>query len=239
MKLSKIQYFVFLLVALGVLPAATCFSAVSFDVTNITVDNQVLTLKAVISGASDLKAGGFALTFPADRLSFVNAEAPDGVILQANAQGTTLTAGYMITSGGLKCLDMKFHFRMIGSPPYMVAANSAAFRDDLSGCNGSRPGLYVNAVSDAPVVWNSPDSVANLFVYIPRLSEITDISLETGGKDVLETVLAFSAWYVDPVMDVAYLVLPGVEVPVGSYPVTLQVTYGESSALAATDVVVR
>ncbi len=239
MKIERVFCAFFILLAWGSFSAATCFSAVSFDVTNITAASQTLTLKVIISGDNNLSAGGFALTFPADRLVFAGASDIEGVVLETNVSGSTLTAGYMVTGPAVNRLEFKFDFNINGQGPYIIAPNSAAFRDDLAGCNGSRPGIFSTSGVSSPVMWSVPDSTANLFLYIPRLSEITDIKLRVGGQDVLYGVAALSAWFVDPVMDVAYLVMPGIDLPAGSYPLILEVTYGEHSETVTTDVVVN
>jgi len=236
MKLRKTVYLCFLVAMWASFSAAICF-ATSLDVTDIRTAGNMLYLNAVVSGKDNLKAGGFSMTFPADRLIFVKTETSDRVIAQSSVQGAMITTGYMVTAGNIKRLEINFSFRITGNAPYMIAANSSTFRDDLYGADGGRPGIYGSA--EDPVIWSNPGQVANLFLYIPHLSRITDVSLRAGGQDVLGSLIAVSSWYVDPVMDVAYLVLPGIGMPAGSYPVSLAVTYGESTEFSATNVVVK
>lgn len=239
MKLRKTLVTLLFLAVCGSFITSACLAA-SLDITNIKKDGQTLTLTAVIDGGGNaLKSGGFVLTFPSDRLEFTGSKDINGVIIKSAAQGNSVNAGYMVAGGEVNRLNIDFNFLITGTAPYIIAAGKDSLTDDLAGSATTRPGIYGNPTPDKPVVWSVPDTFANLFMYIPDLAKITDAKLSVGGSDVLAEVIAVSSWYIDPVMDVAYLVLPGVTVPAGSYPVTLLVQYDERTELSSTDVIVK
>ena len=239
MKLRMTFKTMLFMVALTGLTASWCMAA-ALDITDLRVTGQTLTLKTVIDGGqTTLKAGGFVLTFPADRLEFIGTTEIDGVVLQTAAQGCSLNAGYMVATGSLKRMEILFNFHITGPAPYIIAANRQELKDDLAGAAGIRPGIHGTPSPDNPVMWSVPDSKANLFFYIPNLTGITAIELSAGSQDILPGLLGISDWYVDPVRDIAYLVLPGLELPSGQYPLRLVVGYGDKTEQITADVVAR
>lgn len=239
MKLRMTFKTMLFMVALTGLAASWCMAA-TLDITDLRVTGQTLTLKTVIDGGqASLKAGGFVLTFPADRLEFTGTADIDGVILQTAVQGCSLNAGYMVATGALKRMEILFNFHVTGPAPYIIAANSEELKDDLAGNAGIRPGIHGTPSPDEPVMWSVPDNKADLFFYVPDLTGITALNLFAGSQDILPGLLGLSDWYVDPVRDIAYLVLPGLQLPSGQYPLRLVVGYGDRTEQITADVIVK
>ncbi len=225
------------LITAVVMSAASCLGAV-LDITDVDVDGNRLVMRAVIDGGTkNLSAGGMKVTFPADRLAFSGVTGPDGMVVNAAAAGSEVRLGYMVTSANIKRAVLEFGFRITGPEPYLFGVAPGSLDADLEGITAVRPAMW--GEPSGPVMWSVPDSSANLFMYLPRLDDIREASLTINGQDVLAGVVALSQWFVDPVRNEGWLVMPGVDVPRGSYTLRLMVGYSEKTEQITTDITVR
>jgi hypothetical protein len=221
------------------IPFSLC-QAAFVDVTGLILDGNVLTVKAVMERVgSPIMAAGFRLTFPADRLQYLEVEDVAGAIIQARAAGCTLRVGYSATGPGSSRIVLPIRFRVTGQGPYMVAVNQGSLTDDLAGDSAGRPGWLKISGLETPALWSIPDSCGNLFLAVPRASRITDVALELDGQDILEGLIILSSFYYDQIQDVAYLILPGLDLPDGTYSLNGRVSYDDATSPLSVDVQVR
>jgi len=214
--------------------------AAHVDVTDLELEGGILTVNAVLDGESGvLMAAGFEITFPADRLQFLEAGSVGGVLLQALAEGCTLRLGMTVTGEGKRRIVVPLHFRVTGAGPYLAAVDPASLTDDLAGAPGGRPGIQGTAGLETPACWSVADRTANLFLIIPRVSQVSSLVLEFGGTDILPALLTVSPWYFDQIQDLAFLVLPGIALQDGVYPLKGMTGYPEGTTPLAAEVEVR
>ena len=239
MKCKKLINILVMTLALLFAPFAFCQAAV-IDVTNLTLNGSVLTVNAVLdSGNSAMDAAGFKLTFPADRLQFIEVADVPGAMIHTQADGSTLQVGFTNPGTEDSRVELAIRFTINGQGPYLLSVDPTGLTDKISNASGNRPGITGITGMTQPVIWNVPDALANLFLIIPRVTQVTGLSLEISGQDILAGLLSVSCWYWDEVQDVAYLVLPGMELPQDTYTVAGQVVYGNEIVNLSADVQVR
>jgi hypothetical protein len=225
---------------MGLLTPFSLCHAAFVDVTGLTVDGNVLTVRAVIEKeGTPIMAAGFRLTFPADRLQYLEVEEVAGAMIQAGAAGCSLRVGYSATGAGGNRIVLPIRFRVTGQGPYLVAVNQESLTDDLAGGSAGRPGSLGISGLETPALWSISDSSGNLFLAVPRASQITGVALELDGQDILEGLIILSSFYYDQIQDVAYLVLPGLDLPDGTYSLSGHVSYGDATTPLSVDVQVR
>ena len=243
---NKKFFYIFVSIVVLLLAPFTFCQASVLDLTNLTLNENgsVLTVKAMMDGGtSNIRSGGFKVTFPADRLQFtgVNCNVP-GAMVDAKAEGCTLTVGYAAMSNPVAHVEFSLQFNVTGTGPYLVAANPGSLTGDISGAEVSRPGIEGTGIVKLtqPALWSVPDADANLFWVIPEVNEVTAVSLELNGENIIPTILNLSCWYWDQISNngVFYLVLPGIgDLSSGAYPLSCYVTYGNKNTVqTATDV---
>ncbi|GEM_PF-2407178 len=197
------------------------------DVTSISESSGVLTLNITANESeTGLDSFGLNVTYASDRLQYVDTGPVSGLACSASVQNAIYKLGCYATGSAQKRVTIPAYFKIQAAGPYMFGVDKNSLTDDLKGAQVSRPGFFAgNYDFHAPLLWSVPSVNANLFWVIPDVKKVTDIALQYMGIDILFPILDVSSWYYDEIQDVAWLVMPALELPAGVYPVVSMVSY--------------
>ncbi|MEZ0329839.1 MAG: hypothetical protein ABWK15_09860 [Dissulfuribacterales bacterium] len=221
------------------LPAASI--AASINIGNMNVSGNTLSLEVIISnGGNPVGSAGFGLTYSADRLQFMEADSTADAMNTAMPSGAQIRVGVMSMNPAAAMLTVPMRFRVLGMGPYLFAFNPTDLTDILAGVNPNRAWAYGHQQLNAPVFWSVPNvGNGNLFWVVPHVEQLTGLSLEYDGVDILAPIVSLSQWYYEFIWGTAYLVFPSISLPPGSYPLTAVMRYGQNEIRLSTTVVVQ
>ncbi len=216
--------------------------AASISIGNMHMSGNTLSLEVTISNDDGKSVGsaGFSLTYAADRLQFMGADSTENAMNTAMPSGVQVHVGVMSMNPAATRLTVPMHFRVLGMGPYLFAFNSTDLTDALYGVNPQRAWAYGHQQLTEPVLWSVPDvGRGNFFWVVPNVGQLTGLSLEYEGVDILASIVNMSQWYYEVIWGTAYLVFPSISLPPGSYPLTAVMAYGSQIVKRQTTVLVQ
>lgn len=202
-------------------------SSATLDITSISESSGILTLNIKASeNSKGLDAFAFNLTFAADRLEYQATGAVANLACSASVNHAVYMIGCYATGTAQKTITIPVTFKVKAVGPYVFAVDKNTLKDDLKGALVSRPGFFAGTYDfKAPRLWSVASADANLFWVIPDVRKVTGIALQYNGVDILFPILELSSWYYDEIQDVAWLVMPALDLPAGFYPVASMISY--------------
>lgn len=216
-------------------------NAASISMGNMNMSGNTLSLEVIISNdGKPVGSAGFSLTYAANRLQFIGADSTKDAMNTVKASGVQVHVGIMSMNPAATRLTVPMRFRVLSTGPYLFAFNPTDLTDALQGVNPHRAWAFDHQRLTEPVFWSVPDvGRGNFFWVVPNVGQLTGLSLEYEGVDILAPIVSMSQWYYEAIWDTAYLVFPGIPLPSGSYSLTAVMAYGSRVIRIPATVVVQ
>ena len=189
-----------------------------------------------------IHAAGLKLIYPADRVRFTHMDEIKGVVLkhgESKGKGI-LTVGLMDVTGRER-IELILHFSTLrsGSDTCIpMVITQEGLENDIKGATISPVRAYCLERPAEVDAWSNPDESANLFLIIPNLKAIKGASIFYGQTDITAAMVMAGSYFYDPLKDILYYILPGITIPPGQYPLTINWDYGRGQKSKNVTVVV-
>ena len=189
-----------------------------------------------------IHAAGLKLIYPADRVTFTHMDEIEGVVLnhgESSGKGI-LTLGLVDVTGRDR-IELILHFSMLksGSDTCIpMVITQEGLENDIKGASISPVRAYCLERPAEGDVWSNPDESANLFLVIPNLKAIKGVSIFYDETDITAAMMMAGSYFYDPLKDILYYILPGITIPPGQYPLTINWDYGQGQKSKNVTVVV-
>jgi len=223
---------------LAVLCALIAFSTLNKDVLSaptaglelIEEKGQLVSkIVLVADPGKKIRSVGLELVYPPDKLRFLGVDRVEGDIVNASVNGCILRIGY-VNAKGIERVELSPRFVIEahqGQRCIPITIKEDSLEGDIRGAIVSPVRGFCPDMPKEVMLWSSSADVANLFMVVPKVSKLKTASILYEGVDIKSTLIGVGSYFYDPLKDMLFFILPGIDLPSGQYPIEAKWDYGQ------------